>query len=64
MIGRLGYVYMGPIPNGFSPKIGLDRPGLLFTQDHFGTGTEQIQNWTYFSVGPILDLFGSIPDQF
>ena len=34
-----------------------NRLGLLFTRDRFGTGPERIQNWTYFSVGPILDPF-------
>ena len=41
-----------------------NRIGLLFTRDRFGTGPERIQNWTYFSVGPILDQFGSVPDRF
>ena len=41
-----------------------NRVNLLFTRARFGTGPEQIQNWTYFSAGPILDLFGSVPDRF
>ncbi len=31
--------------------------GLLFTQDCSGTGPEQIQNWTCFFAGTVLDLF-------
>ena len=51
-IGVLGYVYMGLVPN--------DPNGLLFTQDHSGTGPERVQ------TDPKLDLlfyssnFGSI----
>ena len=39
-------------PNGSGPKL---RIGLPFTRDRFGIGPERIQNWTYFSAGPILD---------
>ena len=34
-----------------------DLIGLLFTRDRFGTGPDQIQNWTCFFAGPILDPF-------
>ena len=37
-----------------SNRIGLL---FLFVRDRFDTGPERIQNWTFFSVDPILDPF-------
>ena len=42
----------------------LDQIGLVFTMEHSGTVLVRIQNWACFFAGPVLDPFGTIPDQF
>ena len=69
---QLDYIYTGLDRNHSEP----DRTGLAsvymkaFETDPsvylelFGTGPVEMQNWTCNSTGPVLDLFGSVLDQF
>ena len=44
------------------PAKNLLETGLPFVHGDPSHLKVEIQNWTYFSVGPVLDLFESVPD--
>ena len=54
---------MGPVPNRSGPKIGPDRDSLYTGLLWNWSRTDPNGSKSWFA-GPVLDLFGSVPDQF
>ena len=57
----LGYVHMGPVPNGPDQEIVTDRPFVHTGPSHRTVNPFPIRpdNWTSIKAGPVLELFRS-----